>query len=113
MRTLRKLPPVGQSELSLDILVCSTPEKKTELSAFLAETIESLGIRATVTALAYEKYLAAVEAGNFDLYLAEVKLGDNMDLGPLVLSGAYANGSGTFLSYGMPASESLSLAWLG
>ena len=104
---------VGQSELSLDILVCSDTGEKTELAAFLSETIESLGIRATVTALAYEKYLAAVEAGNFDLYLAEVKLGDNMDLGPLVLSGVYADDSGGSLAYGMPTSESLSLAWLG
>ncbi len=104
---------VGQSELSLDILVCADSGEKTELAAALAETIESLGIRASVTALSYENYLAAVETGSFDLYLAEVKLGANMDLGPLVLSGAYQNGSRGSLCYGMPVSEALAQAWLG
>lgn len=104
---------VGQSELSLDILACSGASEKTELAAALAETIESLGIRATVTALAYENYLAAVEAGSFDLYLAEVKLGCNMDLSKLVLAGGYRDSSRGSLSYGVPASESLALSWLG
>lgn len=103
----------GQNVLSLEILVCADSGEKEELAAALAETIESLGIRAAVTALSYETYLAAVEAGNFDLYLAEVKLGADMDLSPLVLSGAYQSGSRGSLNYGMPVSEALALMWLG
>ncbi len=99
----------GQSELSLGILVCADAEEKAELAKALAETVESLGIHASVTALPYKNYLAALEGGSYDLYLAEVRLGADMDLTKLVAMGGYAGG----LCYGAPASEALRLSWFG
>lgn len=99
----------GQSELSLEILVCAGAEEKAELAEALAETVESLGIHASVTALAYQSYLAALGAGRYDLYLAEVRLGVDMDLTKLVAAAGYPGS----LCYGAPASNDLALAWAG
>lgn len=45
--------------------------------------LESVGIRVTVTPLAYEEYIARLQSGQYDLHIGEVRLTANMALDPL------------------------------
>jgi len=53
----------------------------------IAQQLKSVGIKITVDEESFENYLARLKSGNFQLYLAEVNLTDNMDLRPVVLEG--------------------------
>lgn len=48
----------------------------------IAAQLSAIGMKTTVAPLAWEAYTAAVQGGEFDLYLGEVKLSDNMSLAP-------------------------------
>lgn len=55
----------------------------------VASALESAGIKVKVTPLDYETYKSRIAAGDFDLYLGEIRLTAAMDLTPL-MSGAAA-----------------------
>ncbi len=46
----------------------------------IAQALEACGLRVTTSELDGERYLEALEKGNFDLYLGQTKLSANMDL---------------------------------
>lgn len=48
----------------------------------IAAQLSAVGIKVTVTQLAWADYTKAVQGGRFDLYLGEVKLSNNMSLAP-------------------------------
>ncbi len=56
----------------------------------IAEQLRNVGIKITVVELSYADYLARLQSGSFELYLAEVNLTDNMDLRPIVNAGGSA-----------------------
>lgn len=62
----------------------------------IAEQLKNVGIKITVVEESYENYLLRLQNGDFQLYLAEVNLTDNMDIRPLVISGGA-------LAYGISA----------
>jgi peptide/nickel transport system substrate-binding protein len=62
----------------------------------IAEQLKNVGIKITVVEESYENYLLRLQNGDFQLFLAEVNLTDNMDIRPLVISGGA-------LAYGIPA----------
>lgn len=64
----------------------------------IAEQLKSVGIKITVIEESYENYLLRLQSGDFQLYLAEVNLTDNMDIRPLVISGGA-------LAYGIPVNS--------
>lgn len=66
---------------------------------FIAENADIPGWQVTVRALPWEEYLAALEAGEFDLYFGEVRLTADWDLTDLV-------GTGGKLNYGRYSSLS-------
>lgn len=60
---------------------------------FIAENLSTADWQIAVVELPWEEYLAALEAGDFDLYYGEVRLTADWDLGDLV-------GTGGALNYG-------------
>ncbi|MBQ5754266.1 MAG: hypothetical protein IIV90_01220 [Oscillospiraceae bacterium] len=74
---------------SLEILVYSGSTQKKSAASLICRQLENAGIRAEVKALDdFTTYRAAVESGEFDLYIGEVKLYNNMDLSPFFAGGA-------------------------
>lgn len=69
----------SRQRLELNLLVSSENPARAALAEQLAAELEKLGADVTVTRLAWEEYLKALESGNFDLYIAQVKLCANFD----------------------------------
>lgn len=88
---------VGNNGKRLSLtLVCNSDNERRMSAANLIKTqLEAAGIAVAVKALEWDGYVAALASGDFDLYIAEIRLLNNMDVTELVTS----NGS---LSYGIP-----------
>ncbi len=56
----------------------------------LTAQFAAAGITVTPTPLSFEAYTARLQAGDFDLYLGEIRLTPNMDLSPLLQAGGSA-----------------------
>ncbi len=56
----------------------------------IARQLADVGIKLTVAELPYADYLQRLQSGNFELYLAEISLTDNMDMRPIVNVGGTA-----------------------
>jgi len=65
--------------LKLNLLVSSENPARAALAEQFATELGQLGAEVTVTRLAWKEYLEALKAGNFDLYIAQVKLCANFD----------------------------------
>ncbi len=76
-RTLTMIYPSGNS--------CREAAVKMMVSQFSAA-----GITVTATPLAYSEYMNRLKAGNYDLYLGEIRLSPNMDLSPFLRAGGTA-----------------------
>lgn len=77
-------------------LICNSENERRVKTANLIKTqLELVGVSVTVKALNWNQYVSALSSGDFDLYIAEVRLMNNMDVTELITS----NGS---LSYGIP-----------
>lgn len=73
----------GNSDVTLKILVNLENNKRMMTAEFLAKALRGAGFSVEVSALAWDEYTAAIQAQDFDLYLGEVSLPDNMDLSAL------------------------------
>lgn len=98
--TLAALRSAGQDtgeKKALTLLVSGGDSFRTSSARFIAEKLSLLDWEITVAELPWEEYLAALEAGEFDLYFGEVRLTANWDLSDLIGTegllnyGAYAN----------------------
>lgn len=69
--------------------------RRAAAAELVKQQLETAGIKVKLSLLDWDAYVKALQNGDFDLYIAEVKLPDNMDVGALVTS----NGA---LSYGIP-----------
>lgn len=69
--------------VELKLLVNSENSFRIATANYIAEELDKLGITVTVTALPWEDFLTALAAGNFDLYLGQVKM--TADFDPAVL----------------------------
>ncbi len=85
--------------LTLRLLYNKENQSRKTAAELLVNQLAEIGISVTLDAQPFAAYTAALQAGNFDLYLAEVKLCNNMDLGPLITPG----GS---VAYGIAATTS-------
>ncbi len=81
--------------LSFTLLINGESDFQKDTAALIAGNLQEVGIRITVNALPYESYLSALESGSFQLYLAEVKINNNFDISPLIVSGGSC-------AYGIP-----------
>ena len=83
----------GREALTLTMVVNTDNTYKTNLAEYLASDLAKSGVTVELKKLSWEEYNTALAAGNFDLYLGQVKLTGDFDLSPLI------TGSGA-LNYG-------------
>lgn len=89
----------GRTRLALTLVVNNDSTAKVAVADYLASGLEGMGIEVTVKKLSWEDYTAALSAGNFDLYLGEVRLTGDFDLTALVSGGLnYGGYSGAGLT---------------
>lgn len=91
----------GRTALTLTLLVNSDNTRRVAVAELLADSLAELGVTVTVSKLPWQNYLAALEAGQFDLYLGEVRLTADFDVTELLTGG---------LNYGGYVSEELAAA---
>lgn len=101
--------------ITVNILVNADNSFKKLAASLIKEMLTGIGIRAVVSEKPFSAYLADVAAGNYDLYIGEMKLLNNMSLSPLlddpaILGGersdalfsayqAYLDGSGSYSDF--------------
>lgn len=73
--------------LSVSLLVNEDNLRRMNTANMIASQLSQIGIEVKVNALPYANYIAALKAGHFDLYLAEVRIMGNMDISQLVTYG--------------------------
>ena len=103
--TLAALRAAGQDtgeRRELTLLVCGGGGFRASSARFIAERLSLLDWRITVAELPWKEYLAALEAGEFDLYFGEVRLTADWELSDLI-------GTEGALNYGAYASETTDL----
>lgn len=91
----------GQAPLELTLLVNSDNDVRQAIAARISAALEALGVTVTVTRLPWSDFTAALSAGQFDLYIGEVRLPGDFDPSALI--------TGT-LNYGGFYQEELTLA---
>lgn len=69
----------GKNELSFKLLVNSDNGFRSTVAQHIAEALKLLGFSITVEGLPTDQYLAKIAAGDFQMYLGEIKLTDNMN----------------------------------
>lgn len=65
--------------LSFNLLINADNEYKQEAANMIAQSLLKSGIKIHISALPWEEYLDALSKGNYDLYLAELKIPSNMN----------------------------------
>jgi len=73
--------------LAVTLLVNSDNESRQAVASALAQSLGQLGVSVAVNTLPWKDYTAALSAGQFDLYIGEVRLTGDFDPSPL-LTGA-------------------------
>lgn len=74
----------GQGRLRLRLLVSSDNSAKKQLALALQKNFEEFGIELVIDERPFTDYKAALAAWDFDLYLGEVKLYNNMNLSTMI-----------------------------
>lgn len=82
------------------ILVNQENTFKVAAAEQIVKHLESIGIAATMNAVNFEEYQAALNRGNYDLFFAETQLSPDFDLRPIL-------GTGGALAYGGCANVSM------
>ena len=75
------------SKLSLKLICNSENNLRISAANMIAEQLKNAGVGVSVETLAWDSYVAAVTAGDFDLYIAETLIPNNMDISQLVVNG--------------------------
>lgn len=83
------------NRISLTLLCNKENQRRMTAANLIKAQIEAIGIEVIVKAFSWDYYVRALQNGEFDLYIAEVSLLNNMNVTELITS----NGS---LSYGIP-----------
>lgn len=76
--------------LSFTLLVNSENRLKATAAQLIAGQLKSYGINVTLIEKPYEQYIERLKNGDFDLFLGEVRLTDNMDISSMVTEGGTA-----------------------
>ena len=79
----------------------------------VADMLYEIGIEVNVNAVSYSSFVLALENYDYDMYIAEVKIGSDMDISKLITPYQYQLEGIEYLNYGMTPSENLYLSWLG
>ena len=74
--------------LSFDLVCNSDNERRMAAAELIKQQLSSAGIEINIRSLKWEAYKLALSSGDFDLYIAETRLLNNMDITELVKPGA-------------------------
>lgn len=88
----------GATPLQLTLLVNSGDQQMTAAAGQIKVELAKAGVGVTINAQPFNAYVAALQAGSYDLYLGNLSLAADMDLSPLLASGGTA-------AYGVPANS--------
>ena len=77
----------GTNALALRLLYMEGSTFKTGAALRIRDQLAARGIVLTLTALPEETFYATIESGDYDLFLAEAKLTDDMDLSVFLTAG--------------------------
>jgi len=72
------------TKLNFTLLVNSDNQKRVDCANYIKEQLAILGIGITVQAVDYNTYVYRINSGNYQLYLAEYPVKNNMDIMPLI-----------------------------
>lgn len=78
----------GLQPLTLELIYSTESGSRAAAAEQIRSELEGAGIRVTVTPLGYNDYKNRLSAGNYDLYIGEVRLAANMSLDPLFTGAA-------------------------
>ncbi len=76
--------------LKFSLLVNSENRTKVAVAQLVAEQLLGYGIQVTIVEKTYAQYLQALVDGDFQLYIGEIKLTENMDISSMVTEGGSA-----------------------
>ena len=77
-------------KLQLTLLVNSENRLRVAAAYEIANQLKDFGIKITVIEKSYEQYKASLSSGNFQLFLGETRLTDNMDISSMITKGSSA-----------------------
>ena len=86
----------GGRRLSISLLCNSDNKRRSDAAELIVSQLNKAGIAATLKSVSYEEYSALIAAKNFDMYIAETEIPQNMDFSAIVTKGAA-------LAFGFPA----------
>ena len=81
----------GRQKLSLTFVVPSDNTHRLAAAEHLAQGLTQIGIEVELEKLSWTEYTAALERGDFDLYLGEVRMTGDFDPGVLIAPGGTLN----------------------
>ncbi len=89
---------VNQSgyRLRFNLLVNSQNTSALSAAHLIKEQLKGVGIEINVIERGYDDYISMLQSGNFEMYIGEIRILQNMDISPLVIPGGSA-------SYGVSA----------
>ena len=99
--------------ISLRLIVCNESTVKVELANAVAEMLLEAGLEVKVVPLSYASFMVDLQNGNYDLYIAEMRLGADMDFTKILTPYEYQYSDFEYINYGVPNSEKLYFSWLG
>ena len=76
--------------LSFSLLVNKENSSRLLAAKLIAAQLKEQGIKITIVKVSYKEYKRRLARGEFDLYLGEVKITENMDMSQLVVQGGSA-----------------------
>ncbi len=77
-------------KISLTVLVNEENAFKVRAAELVCEQLKTVGISASVIKTSYSDYKARLNSGNFQLYVGEVRILNNMDVADLIVPGGSA-----------------------
>ncbi len=81
----------SKKELSLSLIVSNGSRFRLAAAKQLCEQLTGVGVKVAVEELDYDAYLKRLKRGNFDLYVGEIRLTDDLDLSPFFANGGNAS----------------------
>lgn len=81
---------VGAKSLKFTMLVNSENRTRVACAQLIASQLSAYGIEIQIIEKSYDKYLESLKEGNFQLFLGEIKLTENMDISHMVTVGGSA-----------------------
>lgn len=78
------------TKLQFTLLVNKENRARVAAARAIASQLWAYGIKITVIEKTYEQYKASLVSGNFQLFLGETRITENMDVSPMVISGGSA-----------------------